>query len=221
MTLLVKLDGNGEAESYPYHFANLRADHPDVSFPEGALPADTLADFGVAIVTAVPAPDPTTAQTLVEGTPEFVGGEWVQTWQLITRDLEDRKGAMRQSIDARRDQAFAAGFLIAGTGTALDGHTLQTRGAEDKINWLTSQASYAAAIAGGFGAVEDATFRTSANDTIVLSYAQGHAVLLAMAAWGKAIMGNSWALKDAVNEAADHDDLDEIDITAGWPAEAE
>ncbi len=131
--------------------------------------------------------------------------------------LEERKAAMRRDIDALRDQAFASGFTVSGTGTALDGHTLQTRHEDDKINWLTSQAAYAAAVAGGAGAVEGATFRTASNATVTLTYAQGLNVLLAMAAWGKAIMGTSWALKDDVAAAADRDDLDEIDITVGWP----
>lgn len=131
--------------------------------------------------------------------------------------LAERKDAMKSAINARRDQAFADGFTVSGTGTDLDGHTLQTRGEEDKINWLTSQAAYSAAVAGGAGDVVDATFRTLSNDTVVMTYGEGLAVLLAMAAWGKTIMGNSWTLKDAVAAAEDNDALDLIDIEAGWP----
>lgn len=131
--------------------------------------------------------------------------------------LFERKAAMKSAIDVLRDQAFADGFTVVGTGTDLDGHTLQTRDEDDKINWLTSQAAYSAAAAGGAGDVVDATFRTMSNDTVVLTYSEGLAVLLAMAAWGKTIMGNSWTLKDAVDAAEDHAALDAIDIGAGWP----
>lgn len=48
--------------------------------------------------------------------------------------LAERKAALLAAIDARRDQAFADGFTVAGTGTDLDGHTLQTRDEDDKIN---------------------------------------------------------------------------------------
>lgn len=131
--------------------------------------------------------------------------------------LTERKSALLAAIDARRDQAFADGFTVAGTGTALDGQTLQTRSDEDKINWLTSQAAYSAAVAEGAGDVVDATFRTMSNATVVLTYSEGLGVLLAMAAWGKVIMGNSWTLKDVILAAEDHTALDVIDIGAGWP----
>ena len=38
-----------------------------------------------------------------------------------------------------------------------------------------------------------------------------------MAEWGKAAMGNSWALKDAIEAAGDAGALAAIDIEEGWP----
>lgn len=131
--------------------------------------------------------------------------------------VPERQAMMRRQINDKRDGLFAAGFPVSGTGTALDGQTLQTRDESDKINWLTSQAAYSAAIAGGAGSVEGANFRTVSNATVTLTYTQGLNVLLAMAAWGKDIMGNSWVLKDAVADAEDGDALDLIDVEAGWP----
>lgn len=130
--------------------------------------------------------------------------------------LEERKAAMILAINDKRDALFLAGFTVSGTGTDLDGETLQTRDESDKINWLTSQAAYSAAVAQGAGAVSGATFRTTSNATVTLTYLQGLTVLLSMAAWGKDIMGNSWALKDSVT-AADDETIDEIDLEAGWP----
>ncbi|GAA0760787.1 hypothetical protein FHS52_001129 [Erythromicrobium ramosum] len=141
----------------------------------------------------------------------------IQEIELAPLTLAEQKQALRERINARRDAAFAAGWTVSGTGTALDGHVLQTRDVEDRTNWLTSQASYSAAVAIGAGAVEDAMFRTAANATITLSYASGLAALLALAGWGKTVMGNSWSLKDAVDAAADQTALDAIDVEAGWP----
>lgn len=199
-----------------YSLRQLRADHPMVTFP--ADPSeDALAEFGVFPLARTERPEETLLQRIVEGAPAQIDGVWQQVWTLEPLPLDDAKAAMRRAIDDKRDTLFTAGFTVTSTSTALDGHTLQTRDEGDKINWLTSQAAYAAAIAGGFSAIEGATFRTASNDTIVLTYAEGHAVLLAMAEWGKAIMGNSWALKDAVESAAYHEALDLIDLEAGWP----
>jgi hypothetical protein len=131
--------------------------------------------------------------------------------------LEELKAEKASTINALRDQSFRSGFLVSDTGTALDGHVLQARDIEDRTNWLTSQASYSAAVAAGYGTAQGATFRTASNATIDLTYAQGLNVLLAMAAWGKTVMGKSWSLKDAVAAASDQEELDAIDITAGWP----
>lgn len=135
--------------------------------------------------------------------------------ELPAPSLNEAKAALSAAIDARRDQCFADGFTPA--SGPLAGKTLQTRDVEDRTNWLTSQAAYSAAVASGAGAVEDAAFRTADNETIVLSYADGLGVLLAMAGWGKVIMGTSWALKDAVDAAMDIGALEAIDIEAGWP----
>lgn len=137
--------------------------------------------------------------------------------ELAPLTLAEQKKNQRDRINAKRDECFRGGFTVTGTGTALDGHVLQTRDIEDRTNWLTSQAAYAAAVAGGMGAAPGATFRTASNATIELTFFQGLNVLLAMAGWGKTVMGNSWVLKDAVEAAADQAALDAIDVEAGWP----
>jgi hypothetical protein len=95
---------------------------------------------------------------------------------------------------------------------------LQTRNVDDRTNWLVSQASYSAAVAGGFGAVMGANFRTEDNVNITLSYAAGLNVLLAMAAWGVAHYARSWELKDVMTAASDDAAISAIDIDGGWPS---
>ncbi|VXC63794.1 DUF4376 domain-containing protein [Sphingomonas sp. AX6] len=123
-------------------------------------------------------------------------------------DAEVRQGRRRE-VDQRIEQAFGLGYPPA--HPAFVGERLQVRGNEDRTNWLTSQASYSAAVAGGHGDVIGATFRTMGNATITVSYAEGLHILLGMAAWGQTIMARSWALKDAIEAG------EPIDIDAGWP----
>lgn len=71
---------NGAVAQHPYSFAQLRRDHPDVSFP--SAPSDeVLARFGVFKVhpSARPAHDPDT-QNVTEAAPTLVNGQWVQGW---------------------------------------------------------------------------------------------------------------------------------------------
>lgn len=132
-----------------------------------------------------------------------------------TPTLEEARTAKLASIAAKRDAILTAGYTVE-SGPMI-GEVLQTRDVDDRLNWLVSQASYAAAVGAGQGAVEGAEFRTLDNEIYVLSYANGLNVLLAMAAWGAAVMRNSWELKDLALLAEDTDDLDEVDIEQGWP----
>ena len=122
---------------------------------------------------------------------------------------EEQRAALRAAIEAHAAAAFARGYAPA--HVAFAGQRLQTRDVEDRTNWLTSQASYAAAVAAGAGDVVDATFRTAANATVTVTYAEGLDVLLGMAAWGRTIMARSWELKDAITAG------DMPDVAAGWP----
>lgn len=146
------------------------------------------------------------------------GSGWAisQTAPVVVVSFADLKAAALAAINAKVEAILSGGFTVP--SGVMAGAVLQTRDSTDRINWLVSQASYSAAVAGGQGAVEGAKFRTADNDTFTVSYADGLDVLLAMAAWGAACMDNSWALKDAVAAAADQTALDGVDIEQGWPA---
>lgn len=148
--------------------------------------------------------------------------------RIVGRELVDRGGvptriyltepvpadeiatALLRTIEALSAAAFARGFAPA--HPSFTGERLQVRDSDDRTNWLTSQASYAAAVQAGYGDVIDASFRTAGNRTVTVSYADGLAVLLGMAAWGRTIMARAWTLKDAVTNG------DPVDIDEGWPA---
>jgi len=138
----------------------------------------------------------------------------VVTWTIADMTLAERKAALREAVNAKLDAILTGGYTVQ--SGAMAGKVLQTRNVEDRTNWLVSQASYSAAVAAEDGAVEGAKFRTADNATYTLTFADGLAVLLAMAAWGAACMDHSWVLKDAIEAAADGAALDLIDIEQGW-----
>ena len=135
----------------------------------------------------------------------------------IIVDLDLIKAAKKQEINARLALAFLAGFTP--TTGPLAGHTLQCRNEEDRTNWLASAQGYSAAIAGGFGNVEQAVFRTAANATVTTSYSAGFEALMEMQQWGGSIMACSWRLKDALDAAEDLEAVQGIDVEAeAWPS---
>lgn len=221
MILLRKLPGGGI--QYPYTEFDLRRDFGKRHLVLETVSAEDLEVLDVWPVEEQPAPAVTigrVAENLAgaAGVDEYQPGQWRMVWTeraCTAEELEAAKADKQAAISARRDEVMAAGFVPA-TGPVA-GHRLQTRNLDDRTNWLTSQAAYSAAIAGGHGDVVGAEFRTVDNQTIPATYAEGLATLLAMAAWGKTIMGHSWNLKDAVAAAETFADLDAIDIEAGWP----
>lgn len=130
--------------------------------------------------------------------------------------LANRKAARRVEVSAKVVETFNGGFVVP--AGPMQGAVLQVRDNEDRTNWLTSQASYSTAVAMGHGDVVNASFRCADNTTHIVSYREGLQTLLAMAAWGAAVMARSWELKDAIAAAADLAELDAIDIGTGWPS---
>jgi len=130
--------------------------------------------------------------------------------------IDHKKAAKRDAVSALLDAKLTAGYPYD-FGAPHGVKALQTRDIHDRTNWLVSQASYAAAVAGEAGAVMGANFRTEDNFNIVLSYADGLNVLLNMAAWGALHYARSWELKDAIAAAADDAALEAIDIESEWP----
>lgn len=178
-----------------------------------------LADGSFVVVTPLEEPATDIGEVAERDGIELVGGVW--RWKWVVRpgtadELEQAKAERRAEVDAKRDAVMAGGFVP--TNGPVAGHRLQTRNLDDRTNWLTSQAAYSAAVAGGHGAVMGAKFRTAGNQTIDASYADGLATLLEMAAWGAAVMDRSWVLKDIeIGGAETFEALAAIDIEAGWP----
>lgn len=109
---------------YPYSFAALRGDHPDVSFPQDP-PAALLAEYGVFEVapSEQPAYDP--AKNIVEGTPVRLAGVWTQVWvqedataEQIAKRTED--AAQATELSAAKLDAWIIQFLAMTPSGAQD-----------------------------------------------------------------------------------------------------
>jgi hypothetical protein len=134
----------------------------------------------------------------------------------FTVPLDVLKARKKGEVDLHLYELFQGGFTPS--SGPLTGHVLQTRDDTDRTNWLTSQAAYRAAIDQGAGAVSGASFRTADNLTITCTYQEGFDALMAMADWGKTIMGKSWTLKDQITAITSSADVEAYDVNAQWAA---
>lgn len=91
----------GIIAQYPYTFAQLQLDNPDVSFPVD-LSDEVLAEFGLVrvIVTGAPAHDPL-VQTADEVTPVFSveRGRWEQAWLLRNLTSQELQAMVPEFIE--------------------------------------------------------------------------------------------------------------------------
>jgi hypothetical protein len=67
-----------ETINYPYSIPQLRASHPNVSFPAN-LTNEVLAEWGMYVVTPTPMPNDYT-KNIIEGTPVLTNGVYCQNW---------------------------------------------------------------------------------------------------------------------------------------------
>ena len=120
-----------------------------------------------------------------------------------------------ESLEALYEAKLAWGFPVDFSEDGSDPQTLQLRTAEDKANWLTLKGAADEAVAAGLGA-ELATLpiRCTSNAMRQVTWASVAQIMIALRAWGAAMMGRYWSLKDAIANAAD-EDLGSIDIEAG------
>lgn len=88
-----------------YTLAQLRADHPEISFPQ-APSAELLAQFSVFPVIRAPSPahDPLT-QNLREGDIALQDGAWVQGWVVEQAAPEELAARLRATRDRRLSQS--------------------------------------------------------------------------------------------------------------------
>lgn len=96
---------------YPITESAIRASHPQVSFPQIMRP-DHVAGLGYFPVesTAIPSYDAVT-ETVAEGAPQYSGGAWHQTWNIVARPQEQ--------IDAALDAQDRHALMLAAKATGM------------------------------------------------------------------------------------------------------
>jgi hypothetical protein len=126
-----------------------------------------------------------------------------RSWSLVDRDLADRKAAMRVEATAKRWSVEVGGITVAGVSIATDAGTqsklssaLQLVQDDDQIiiDWKSTDGSW-----------------------VQLDAATVTAIARAVGLHVQACFTRERAIHTAINDAADHDDLDDINISTGWP----
>lgn len=126
--ILIKITDQLAIAKYPYTLEELRADNPDVGFPDNLVGAD-LRPFGAAPVVPVVQPDfdPIT-QCITESDPTWVDGQWLQLWQvqdLPTDTVAAKQAAMaqqaREAAKAQRTAAVGRIKVTTASGRVFDG----------------------------------------------------------------------------------------------------
>lgn len=127
--------------------------------------------------------------------------------------LADARSARAASVDAHRDALILAGFSYDFGKAGV--HLLDQRDADDTMAWLTVKLLAADMVAAGKGG-DPLLLRSADNVTFATTAAEAEAAMSAMAIWRSAIAARAWALKDQIAKAS-AEQIDRIDIAAGWP----
>lgn len=97
---------NGAVERFPYSIAQLRQDHPNVSFP-AVMPDKLLAEYGVVPVEPTERPTADHTKLVLEASPSLSSGTWSQAWtitdaspELIAERLDETARSVRTERDA-------------------------------------------------------------------------------------------------------------------------
>lgn len=126
-------------------------------------------------------------------------------------------------IDAEYERRLSVGFplVIDGEPVLFEGEreTLQLATQEHVTRWLVLLDIFNEAVAAGAGAFPVPTgLRATSNRSYPATYAQAAVTLRAMRSWAVAAQLNWSRLKDLARAAERREDLNLIDIEAGWPS---
>lgn len=198
-------------------YPEFKALHPNTSFPRD-MTLVQLEDYSCALVHDTERPEVTELQKVVEGAPELVEGVWRQTWEVLDRyDTVDAAAeAICRRVDALRDEKLRSGYTFTHSDDVE--YTLQTRGEEDRVNWLGVLSAAQAYVMAGAGDVQTMSIRTSENATLTLSCNDLQTLMLNTLNWQSLIYGAAWQHKDTLRGYTTMSEVAAHDITVGWPA---
>lgn len=102
---------NGAVDKFPYTVGQLRRDNPNTSFPK-QISETTMLDFGMVVVSEVPAPefDPMTHFAEWGPVPELQEGRWVllpTVREYSEEQIAERDAAKAAEVRSQRDRLLA------------------------------------------------------------------------------------------------------------------
>jgi hypothetical protein len=116
---------NGAVATYPYSFAMLRRDNPQVSFPQD-MSDDRLEEFGVFAIAPTAKPTVDLTKNIVEAKPVLANGMWTQAWTVVDASAEEIAARQRAATDDAARMSIKAdtfvGNFIAMTPAEVASH---------------------------------------------------------------------------------------------------
>lgn len=222
MTLLAKVDKNGNLKEYPISMPTVRVENKDWSFPD-EVEVETINDLGYQVVERVEQPK---ADVVEEGIPVFFGGVWKQSWLARPYNQEERdnllfakKAVLVDQIEVRLLSALDVGFEFDfGTESTPDICHVQLRVA-DRSSITGCGLKADRLIAAGVTAAM-MPFRTYENENKLCTPQQlktlSDQAYDAYLVYLKVV----WDLKDSVKAALTIEDLptipEKIELPVGW-----
>ena len=132
---------NGAVDKYPYTFAQLRKDNPNVSFPRGY---DITQEDDVVQVQATSKPDYDLTKNITEGTPGEYANVWLQMWEETPASAEEiaarqaREKTKAERLEVKQD-TFVNTFISmspAQVNAYVDNNVTDLASAKNVLNKL-------------------------------------------------------------------------------------
>lgn len=194
--------------------------HPVCPFPD-AEPQAPLFLPGFTFLPAVEVDGPTPVGKTLTGREPVILADRVELRPIWTDlppppSLGEVKAARRIEVDAKRDSRLRLGFAFDRDGL----HVLQTRGEDDRLNWLGVLSACQVLVMGGQGSAP-LTIRTEGNVSLAIPAVELMAILLGALNHQSAVYAAAWVHKDTMNaiseESGGREAVYAYDITTGWP----
>ena len=219
-------------------WARVRAARGSMSLPAQPTPQIEEA-AGVDRVAMPPKPAVTNGKKAIKSSPrQQPDGTWAHEWSVaalsgdeLAESIANRKATMRAAVGAELNRQYAQGFaydfgvntaanearLPDGTTEPAGVRTLQLRTAFDRSQWSAVAQAAQSYIAQGQPNEPMRPLRTLDDARVTVTAGEAFAAMMALQTWAGATLEHSWDLKDAIESASTHADLDVIDIQANWP----
>jgi hypothetical protein len=202
-----------ETGNYPVTFAMIRElKKANVSFRQNP-PVEDIQQFGYEPVADSVIP---TGDVVSEGAPALVDGVWTRTWIVRSLDLTEvaaklteARAALSQAVDTLRDNDLAYGLRYVFPDGLEGGVQMRNKDLSNLIGIRIEAEGY---LAHGIDE-ESIEFRSLENITRVMKPSDIVKLTDACTAHTKKVYSRSWAIKDAIRDAATLADLPTLPAT--------